>query len=295
MSRDLGFISGLKAFDVASDVPTCYVNDPLAIALNILAMKRAPRRIILIDQGRRVRGVITALRILEILLSYRGASLIRSEGLTKVLREEVYLFADEAPYTMEMNTPLPAVIMHMGENNISMIPLIDSVGVYRGAVTEKQVASLASGRRLGLKVSEYVEDYPIVYIVDSVLRASEAMIRSRKAKAVVIDEGGRAVGVVTASDILRMPLLTEEIIDLLRADVEVSVERILSTIPVSKVMSAPAITVGEDEDLGYAAEIFTANDIGIMPITRREEGGKMIGVISRMGVVRALARVLRGG
>jgi hypothetical protein len=63
MSLNLGFISGLKGIDLASYVPSCYASDPLAIVLNILAMRRAPRRIIVIDQERRVRGLITALRI----------------------------------------------------------------------------------------------------------------------------------------------------------------------------------------------------------------------------------------
>jgi hypothetical protein len=49
-------------------------------------------------------------------------SLIRSGGVTRILREEVYLFADEAPHTMDMNTLVPAIISHMSENNISMIP-----------------------------------------------------------------------------------------------------------------------------------------------------------------------------
>jgi len=286
----LDLVRGLRAADIASQVPTCFVGDQLAVALEILAMRRAPRRIVLIDRGRRVRGVITALRVLEVLLGFRGESIVRGSGLARALREEVYVFSDEAPYTMEVGAPLPAVIKHMGVNNISTIPLVDSVGIYRGAVTEKEVAALSRGRVLGLRVSEALEEYPVISMGESVLSASDAMIRARKGKAVVVDRGGRAVGVVTASDILRMPFLTEEIIEILRADAGASFSEILSRIPVTRVMSSPAITISGEEDLGAAADLFADNDIGILPVVG--DDNRVAGVVSRMGIVRILAGML---
>ncbi len=59
----------------------------------------------MVDKERRVRDVITSLRILEILLGFRGALMIKLRGLTEVLREKVILFSDEAPYTMDRDAP----------------------------------------------------------------------------------------------------------------------------------------------------------------------------------------------
>jgi len=283
-------IKDLKAVDVLVDVPSCYVDDPLAIALDILAAKRSPRRIVIIDRERKVRGVITSLRILEILLGFRGSVMVKLRGLTKVLREKVILFSDEAPYTMVRDTPLISVIKHMGENSIPMIPIVDDLGTYMGVIDETRVLKLLKGRTFGEEVSIAIEAvFPSVFMRDTALKAAEAMIKEVKGKAVVLNDKNLPAGVVTAKDILKLPLVTEEIIELLRTDVEVGFADILGKVGVTKVMSSPAIIAREGEDIGRAIDTMIDSDVGLLPIVSEKEG-RFTGVLTRMSVIRAIVR-----
>ncbi|HWQ17016.1 MAG: CBS domain-containing protein [Sulfolobales archaeon] len=283
-------IKDLKAVDVLIDVPSCYVDDPLAIALDILAAKRSPRRIVIIDRERRVRGVITSLRILEILLGFRGSMMVKLRGLTKVLREKVILFSDEAPYTMARDTPLVSVIKHMGENSIPMIPIVDDLGTYVGAIDETRVLKLFKGKSLGEEVSRALEaDFPLVSVRDTALRAAEAMIEGAKGKAVVLNDKGLPAGVVTAKDILKLPLVTEEIIELLRTDIEVGFADILGKVGVAKVMSSPAIIAREGDDIGRAIDTMIDSDVGLLPVVNEKEG-RFTGVLTRMSLIRTVVR-----
>ena len=56
-------------------------NDPLVKGLLILAEKRSPYRIAVVDKGMRIRGILTGRRILEVLLGIRGTSLREKKGL----------------------------------------------------------------------------------------------------------------------------------------------------------------------------------------------------------------------
>ena len=52
------------------------------------------------------------------------------------------------------------------------------------------------------------------------------------------------------------------------------------------VMAAPAITVGEDTDLGEVARLLTEYRIKRVPVVRAGEG-RVVGIVSRADLVRA--------
>lgn len=79
-------------------------------------------------------------------------------------------------------------------------------------------------------------------------------------------------GVVTAKDILKLPLITEEIMELLRADIEACFADILGRVGVAKVMSSPAITIRKDEDIGRAIDAMLKGDVGLLPVVGEEKG-----------------------
>ena len=55
--------------------------------------------------------------------------------------------------------------------------------------------------------------------------------------------------------------------------------------PVRSVMSSPAITIGEDEDMDAAAALMVGKRIGRLPVVM---GKTLVGIIARADIVRGL-------
>ena len=55
------------------------------------------------------------------------------------------------------------------------------------------------------------------------------------------------------------------------------------------VMAAPAVTVGEDTDIGEVARLLTEYRIKRVPVVRTGDG-RVVGIVSRADLVRAMAR-----
>ncbi len=104
----------------------------------------------------------------------------------------------------------------------------------------------------------------------------------------VIDENERVIGVVSEADILASAGIKREskIGDILR---HLTGETVISSrrgTRVGEIMSSPAITVGPDEDIRDAGRILEEKRIKRLPVVDRE--GKLIGIISRADIIRAI-------
>jgi CBS domain-containing protein len=95
--------------------------------------------------------------------------------------------------------------------------------------------------------------------------------------AAVIDRRNRLVGVVSRSDIIEAEVEVDE---------PTARGRFLSDTVVSDVMSTPALTVGPLVELREAALAMEYGDVHRLFV---EEGGELVGVLSRSDVSRALA------
>lgn len=105
----------------------------------------------------------------------------------------------------------------------------------------------------------------------------------------VIDNEGKVIGVISEADILVSSGIKREskISDILRhlsGEIVVSDKR---GEKVGEIMTSPAITIGPEEDIRDAGRIMEEKGIKRLPVIDRE--GKIIGVISRADVVRAIS------
>ena len=132
---------------------------------------------------------------------------------------------------------------------------------------------------------------------DTPIRAAAKRLIDNDISAVpVVDGGGAAVGMVTESDIVKgeisrrassrlwwLEMLAEgedlaaEFVDYLKA----------ADRPVREIMAAPVITVGEDTPVQAIAETLLKHGIKRVPVVR---DGRIVGIVSRADLVRALAR-----
>jgi CBS domain-containing protein len=153
-----------------------------------------------------------------------------------------------------------------------------------------------------MQVKDVMTAGPVVVSADAPIREAAALLRKHRIGGLPVMEGERLAGIITEGDILRLlekPSAPGELWlpSPLEALVEIPIRlaaswahtrRALTHIgdqPVGSVMSSPAITVGEDEDMESAAAILVERRIGRLPVVRE---GKLVGIIARADIVRAL-------
>jgi CBS-domain-containing membrane protein len=116
----------------------------------------------------------------------------------------------------------------------------------------------------------------------------------------VVAKDGRLVGVITQNDLVEQARELElpPAINILDFHVYLQipshlfhrVEKMLGT-TVADVMSPKPLTVGPDEPLSQIAAIMAKQKIHTIPVL---EGGKIVGIIGKMDLIRALARESAG-
>jgi acetoin utilization protein AcuB len=97
----------------------------------------------------------------------------------------------------------------------------------------------------------------------------------------VVGRDGRLAGIVTDRD-LRHYLFEPDVLKRLGS---VSVATLLESVPVSRVMSAPVVTVDAAEPLERAARRMREERIGALPV---EEDGRPVGIITETDLLRRL-------
>ena len=127
----------------------------------------------------------------------------------------------------------------------------------------------------------------------SVLEAAQLFVDRRIGGAPVLDDAGQVVGVVSEGDLMRRAELGTERVwsgwrEFLAGKDMVAHEFVRShAFKVGDIMSAPVWTAHEDMPLGEIAALFEKHRIRRLPVVR---DGKMVGIVSRADLVRALLR-----
>jgi len=111
--------------------------------------------------------------------------------------------------------------------------------------------------------------------------AVEKMVRHRVRHLPVVTRQGTLCGIVTDRD-LRHYLFEPQT---LRQVGTVSVEILLKSMPVSRVMSAPVITVNADEPLERAAGVMLEAKLGSLPVM---DNGRLAGIVTETDLLRRI-------
>ena len=106
----------------------------------------------------------------------------------------------------------------------------------------------------------------------------------------VIDDANRVIGVISEADLLVLAGMTREhtFKDILRGILGQPVPAGKSGTVVGDIMSFPPITSKADDAVGEVAKIFDERRIKRLPVV--DDNGKLIGIISRADIVRAIGK-----
>ena len=131
---------------------------------------------------------------------------------------------------------------------------------------------------------------------DPLERAVALMLGHRVSGLPVIDEAGKLVGILTEGDLLRRVELGTQVerprwLEFLAGPGQLAEEFTRSHgRKVSELMSERVVTVSPDEPLSEAVDLMTRFRINRVPVV---DGGRVVGIVSRADILRALARQMR--
>ncbi|MEM2123972.1 MAG: CBS domain-containing protein [Methanolinea sp.] len=154
-----------------------------------------------------------------------------------------------------------------------------------------------------MRVRDVMTRDPVTIQAGEPVRKAAALLREHRVGGLPVVEGERLVGMVTESDILRL-LRTEEISgDLWLPSplevIEVPIRELVNwektrhalaavgEREVREIMSHPAVTVREDDDIEEAASLMVERRIGRLPVVR---GDRLVGIVARSDIIRGIAR-----
>jgi len=146
-----------------------------------------------------------------------------------------------------------------------------------------------------MRVADFMTTEVVTVTPDTpVLAAARLMLERKISGLPVVDAAGRAVGIVTEHDLLRggkpeggetRPHWLERMIA--PADLAGNGARLRN---VSEVMTRDPVTVAEDTPLEEAGRLIEERGFKRLPVVR---DGRLVGVIARADLVRALTQVIR--
>lgn len=249
-----------------------------------------------IGEDARIHGRPVYMALLELLRDKGaiGVTVVRGvagiDTKSRIHSAGVVSLAAELPMKIEwVDTPervdavLPEVKQLVGEGLITVqeVTLIKRPALAKADVLNKRVASVMSADVVSVETDTRLAD------------AVSLLLREGHKSLPVVDRDHRVVGIVTDGDMLRntslpirLGLHGELTPDQVRSDIaELQSQARL----VGEIMTMPVVTVPESSTIRQAGARMVKHDLKRLPVV--DEGGCLVGIISRVDVLRAMHAV----
>ena len=148
-----------------------------------------------------------------------------------------------------------------------------------------------------MKVSQVMTKHVIsIQLEATIVQAIKLMLNNRLSGLPVIDRRGRLVGIITEGDFLHRREISTELKRNVWLDAFFGSEQSAHDyvrahgIKVAELMTRQPITVDEDTSLDRVVHLMERHRIKRLPVARK---GKVVGIISRANLMRALASIHR--
>lgn len=258
---------------------------PIKKALNLFASPMHPYRIVLVDEGGKFKGIISARRILEILLGKRGKAIREGKGVKAILNEPLRMIIDESHQVFTTDAQMSAILKFMVENMVGYVVVVDASNNYAGMVEEVDLLQRCRGIRGGARVDQVMKADPcVVPLGSAVLEATEMMLNERVRRLPVVSDG-KVAGIITVSDVVRHIYSRTERLEALDGDEKL--ENLLSD-PIEGIFSDKVIACKGDVDISEAIDIILDKDISGLVVM--DDRGELRGIASRIDLMAGLVR-----
>jgi CBS domain-containing protein len=196
-----------RACDIAYQQKTYTINmtSPLALALTMMTGNLGIYRLTLLDVRKRVKGVISGLRIAEIMANLKGEGIKRraGKGLEPLLKQPVQLFVNEYLHKLSFEMPIKGIVSYIVENKIGHIVLVDQMNTLRGIITERCILDRLPQTGHDISVSAVMTGKVHTVTVSQTLRDAVEIMSSHGVRRLPVTDNGDLRGIITVADALR--------------------------------------------------------------------------------------------
>jgi H+/Cl- antiporter ClcA/CBS domain-containing protein len=269
-----------------------------------LAVREGLRSLPVVNADNRVIGIVTDNDLRRAGIVYNLSRLMRlrpeerASALETARGQTVRSVMTESPLTIGQMATLEQAMEMLEANQLKRLPVVDAAGHLMGIITRSDILReiAASTERssadgvfdwdITIEAAE-LEAASVVGAAAPLAQVIRAMREQGRKRVIVVDDAGRAVGIVTESDLL------ERAADGDRARVLQALvgqsgcehdEAFQQT--AADVMTAPIITVTPDDMAVTALNLLIENGIKRLPVV--DEAQRPLGMVGRAGLVRAL-------
>lgn len=186
------------------------MNSPLLLAINMMTSIQNIYRLTVVDAKRCVRGVLSCLRVLDVLAGRKGEGIKKrsGRGFEPLLRQPIHLFINEYLHKLSLDIPLKGVISYIMENQIGHVVLVDQMNVLRGVITERCILNKISLNDVNMKVEKLMETDVYSLTPDYTIADAIVEMSSHRIRRLPIIEDGQIKGIINATDILKHLVLS---------------------------------------------------------------------------------------
>lgn len=258
-----------------SPVITMAPTTPIHDAIKIMT-KEGFRRIPIADPGTKtLAGIVTATDIVDYLGGGKKFEIIQQKfagNIFKAINEPVKLIMTQKVFSVKTSAKISEAIHLMKEKNVGGLPVIDEENHVRAIITERDIAHMFADRISGVKVSQLMTEKVITALPKTTIFEAEKTMIMQGFRRLPIVTDGKAVGIITAMDIIRF-FGSGEIFKRLQSG---AITQVLNT-PALEIATKTVTTIEPEADVGQAAKIMREKNLGALPVVQNE---KLVGIIT---------------
>ena len=277
---------------MSAPVICMHSTEPVAHARNLMLRHRI-KHIVVLEKGKPV-ATLSMKDLIRAMLAEGGAidkwRPIDNFPASRVISGKLI--------TVDPSTHITKAASMMLKHGISSIPIVKNYELV-GILTKTDVAHYFASNMVGqAKVVEMMTSKIITANRYHSLRHILDLMEQNKVGRVVIVDGGRPIGIVTAADIVFAQLETpdggapQQMVKFTRKAERASRPKYRYvksvTITVENIMRSELLTISADEDATRAANIMLESGISSLPVVKDD---KLIGIITKTDIMRKVAEM----
>lgn len=248
---------------------------PIYEAIKIMG-KEGFRRLPITDAGTQaLEGTVTATDIINYLGGGEKFQIIvqRFEGnIFKAINGPIRLIMNPKVISISAYAKISEAIKLMKEKHVGGLPIVDENKRVKAIITERDITNLFADKISGISVHQLMSKEVATALPKTTIHEAEKLMSTQGFRRLPIISDGKVIGIVTAMDVLRF-FASGEVFKHLKSG---TIGQVLST-PALQIATRNVSTIEPEEDIGQAAKLMRAKDIGALAVVKDE---KIVGIVT---------------
>lgn len=283
--RGLNRLSARISSYMSTPVVTCHMNDNLAHVRNLL-LRRDIGRVVVVDDGH-VFGIVTWTDLIKAFVSLQKRW--ASHPIDEVLVKQVMT---KNPILIRQTRSIRMAAKTMVRYGVSGLPVVDQQKTLSGIITKTDIVrAIPRTKSSRLSVSEVMTTDVVTLSPNHTLYRAASLMDQNKISHLVVTEGGAPVGMISKIDLASFaPAVAGRMSAPRKKFVfDNANDRRVYFVPVAAdLMTTDLITVKPEASLLDASRTMLDHGISSLPVV--DDSGKLVGIITKSDLVRAVAR-----